>query len=68
MEKVPVYISQELYNRIRSRVKLSQGKFQDVEGYIEFILNEVAEEQIDHIYTPQEEEKIKRRLKKLGYL
>lgn len=67
-EKVPIYISQELYNKIRNRVKLSQGEFRDVGEYIEFILNEVVKEQIGHVYTPQEEEEIKSRLRKLGYL
>ena len=38
--------------------------------YIEFVLNEIAkeDEETQTAYTPEEEEEIKKRLKKLGYL
>ena len=36
----------------------------------EFVLNEIfkEEENREAVYTPEEEEKIKKRLKKLGYI
>jgi len=68
-EKVPVYISKELHNLISCRIRQSQGEFKSVQEYIEFVLNEILrEEKIEEAYTPEEEEEIKKRLKKLGYL
>ena len=69
-DKIPIYISKVLYEKIKERVKQSQGEFNSVEDYIEFVLNEVVreEEEEKEVYTPEEEEEIKRRLRSLGYL
>jgi len=67
--KVPVYISQHLYEKIKARVEASSGEFKNVEEYVEFVLEEVVkEEEPEQVYSPEEEEEIKRRLKSLGYL
>ncbi|HDH07304.1 MAG TPA: CopG family transcriptional regulator [Thermoproteales archaeon] len=69
-EKVPIYISKTLYERIKREVEESQGEFKNVEEFIEFVLREVLkeEETEEPAYTPEEEEEIKRRLRSLGYL
>ena len=69
-DKIPIYISKTLYEKIRERVEQSQGEFNSVEDYIEFVLNEVVREEKEEkeVYTPEEEEEIKRRLRSLGYL
>jgi len=68
-EKVPIYISKTLYERIKKEVEESQGEFKNVEEFIEFVLREVLKEETEEpAYTPEEEEEIKRRLRSLGYL
>lgn len=68
-EKVSIGISRVLYDKIKHRVSFSQGEFRNVEEYVEFVLSNVVEEDrgSKQIYTPQEEEEIKKRLKSLGY-
>jgi len=65
---VTVNIPRKLYEKIRKRVKESQGEFKDTQEYIEFVLNEIVKEDEEAVYAPEEEEEIKKRLKKLGYL
>jgi len=66
---VNVRIPKSLYEEISRRVKESGGEFKDVEEYVTFVLNEVVkEDEEENVYTPEEEEEIKRRLKQLGYL
>jgi len=68
-EKVAIYILKKLYEKIRQEVDKSQGEFKDVEEYIEFVLKELLkEEEVDRIYSEEEEERIKERLRKLGYI
>jgi len=67
-EKISVKISKDLFDMIKKQVKMSGGAFISVEEYIEFILLEVIkEEKKVRALTPEEEEKIKERLRKLGY-
>jgi Arc/MetJ-type ribon-helix-helix transcriptional regulator len=67
-EKISVKISKDLFDMIKKQVKMSGGAFISVEEYIEFILLEVIkEEKTVEALTPDEEEKIKERLRKLGY-
>jgi len=68
--KIPIYISEDLFKEAKKIVEQSQGEFKDVEEYVEFILKEVIkeEEKTKHTFTSKEEEKIKRRLRSLGYL
>ena len=41
VEKVAVYIWRDLYERVRREVEGSGGEFESVEGYVEFILEEI---------------------------
>lgn len=66
---VSIHVPSDLYEEIRRRVKSSQGEFKSVEEYVEFMLREVVkEEETEQVYTPAEEEEIKKRLRSLGYL
>lgn len=68
-DKVPIYISIELFKEIEDKIQSNQGEFQKVEEYVEFVLQEVLkDEESEQVYTPEEEEKIKKRLKSLGYM
>ncbi|HID17139.1 TPA: CopG family transcriptional regulator [Candidatus Bathyarchaeota archaeon] len=68
--KVSIEIPADLYEAVKRRVELSQGEFKSVEEYVEFVLREVVkeEEEPTQAYTPEEEEKVKERLRSLGYL
>ncbi|MEE8403385.1 MAG: hypothetical protein V3R93_06495 [Candidatus Hydrothermarchaeaceae archaeon] len=56
-----------LYEKIAERVKGTE--FESVEEYITFVLNEVITDQEEGpALTKEEEEKVKERLKGLGYL
>ena len=68
-KKVPVNISKELVDEVQRRVDQSGGEFQTVEEYIEFVLTELLrEDETEQVYTPEEEEEIKERLRRLGYI
>ena len=67
MEKVAVYISKELYEKAKKYVEES-GDFESVEELVEFVLNELLTEEEGYSLSPEEEEKIKERLRSLGYL
>lgn len=69
-KKVSINISKEIYEKAKKYVENSGGEFNSVEEFIEFVLKEVLEEEGEEkqVYTPEEEEEIKRRLKSLGYL
>ena len=67
--KVPINISKNLVDEIQRRVDESVGEFKTVEEYIEFVLTEVLkEDEPEQVYTPEEEEKIQKRLRDLGYI
>jgi len=68
-EKVHVAIPKELYEKCRKFVE-EQGGFNSVEEFIEFVLSEVlSEEGIEGVrLSKEEEEKVKERLKALGYI
>lgn len=66
--KVPVYISSELYEKAEKFIK-EQGGFSSVEELVEFVLNEIlSEEGVGETLSKEEEEKVKERLRALGYL
>lgn len=68
-EKIAVKISKELYEKAKKFVEESGGEFKNVEEFIEFVLKEVLEEEGEQpVYTPEEEEEIKKRLRALGYI
>lgn len=67
-DKVPVYISKELYERVKKFIE-EQGGFSSIEEFVEFVLKEVvSEEESGYVMTKEEEEKIKDRLRSLGYI
>ncbi|GBE55684.1 hypothetical protein BMS3Bbin15_01867 [archaeon BMS3Bbin15] len=67
---VAVDISDRLYSEIERRVKESE-EFKSVEEYITFVLEELLkdeEEEEEHSLSEEDEEKVKDRLRGLGYL
>lgn len=66
-EKISIQISKNIYEKAKKFIE-DQGGFSDVEELIEFLLNEVlSEEELDKKLTKEEEEKVKKRLRSLGY-
>ena len=68
MENKSVELPESLYNRIETRIK--DSKFTSVSEYVSFVLREklVSEEESSSQFTKEEEEKVKDRLRALGYL
>jgi len=66
--KIPVNISKKLVDEIQRRVDESRGEFKTVEEFIEFVLTELLKDEPEQAYTPEEEEEIKERLRRLGYI
>lgn len=67
MDKVEIKISREVYELLKKTVEESGGEFSSVEELAEFILREALSEE-EEVYSPEEEEEIKKRLRSLGYL
>ncbi len=67
-ERVSITIPKELYERAKRYVEESGGSFGSVEELVEFVLREVLSEEEEYTLTPEEEEKIKERLRSLGYI
>ncbi len=67
-EKVPITVSlsKELSKKIEDRMK--RLGFSSIQAYITYVLEQVAAEQEQEVYTKEEEEKIKDRLRAMGYL
>lgn len=67
-DKVTVKLSKDLYEKAKRYVE-NEGGFESVDEFIEFVVEQVLEEEASETtYTPEEEEKIKERLRSLGYL
>jgi len=68
-ERVPVYISKELYEKAKRFVE-EQGGFNSVEELVEFVLREVLEAgtEVGEQLSEEDEEKVKERLRALGYI
>lgn len=67
-DKVTIHLSKELYERAEKFVKESGG-FSNVDELVEFLLNEVlSEESAEYKLSKEEEEKVKERLRSLGYI
>jgi Arc/MetJ-type ribon-helix-helix transcriptional regulator len=70
--KIPVNISKSLHNEIELRVKRSKGAFKSVEDYVEFVLEEFIKQdkkdEMDKVKTQPENEEMKKRLRRLGYM
>ena len=67
MSKVKIEISKDIYDLLEKTVKESEGEFNGVEELLEFIIKEALSEE-EKVYSSEEEEEIKKRLKSLGYL
>ncbi len=65
-ETVEIKIPKSLYDKIKDEVSKSND-FKSVEEYVIFVL-ESALEETEEVYSPEEEEKVKERLRALGYL
>ena len=64
-----VKLRKDLVDAIQRQLDESRGEFTSVEEYIEFVLTEVLiEDELKQAYTPEEEEEIKERLRKRGYV
>ena len=64
-----IKISDELYEKIEKN--LSDYGFETVDEYVEFVLKEVLEDKSEgdeQVFSGEEEEIIKKRLRDLGYL
>jgi len=66
-DKVQISISKELYDKALKFIK-EQGGFNSVEELIEFLLREVLTEEEHVELSKEDEEKIKERLRALGYI
>ncbi len=66
-EKVLIGISKDLYERIKRFVE-AQGGFSSVEEFVEFVLRELVESEEVGGLSKEDEEKVRERLRALGYL
>jgi len=66
-EKAQVLIDRELYEKARKYVE-QQGTFSSVDELVEFLLRQLLEEQQGEVMSREEEEAVKDRLRRLGYL
>ncbi len=68
-EYVEIKIPKRIYDEIKKRVKES-NEFKSVEEYVTFVLEEILKEEDEEEYelSEEEEERIKERLRGLGYL
>jgi len=70
MAQKEVNISEELYAKIQKRVEESK-EFNSVDEYVKYVLEQVVEkteEKKEQPYSKEDEEKVKERLRSLGYL
>jgi len=67
-EKVSIKISKQLYDKVKKYIE-EQGGFSSVEEFVEFVINEVlSEESESYEMSKEDEEKVKERLRALGYI
>lgn len=65
-EFVQIKIPKRLYERILREIK--DTEFKSAEDFIIYVLEQVLEEEEESVYSKEEEEAIKERLRSLGYL
>ncbi len=63
-----ISISTELFNMISDRIKNSDNEFQSVDEYVEYVLKEVLRPNESKSYSQEEEDKIRKQLKEMGYI
>jgi len=69
-DKTEISISTELVNMIKQKIKNPQTGFDSVEDYVNYVLKEILMEDsdIEEEVSPEETERIKEELKKMGYI
>jgi Arc/MetJ-type ribon-helix-helix transcriptional regulator len=66
-DKVEVRIGRDLYEKARKFIE-ETGGFESVDELVEFLLREVLEEEQEQPMSEEDEEKVKERLRSLGYI
>lgn len=70
-KEISINLPEEVYQKLEERVKKT-NEFKSLEEYIVYVLKQVveklSEEEQEDVYSPEEEEEVKKRLKDLGYL
>ncbi len=66
-EKQTVYVSKDLYEKVKKYIQ-EQGTFNTVDELVEFMLNELLDQSVNETMSKEDEEKVKDRLKRLGYM
>jgi len=67
-DKKKISISAELFNLIYERINNSDNEFQSVDEYVDYVLKEVLNPANSKAYSKEEEEEIRKQLKKMGYV
>jgi|TARA_B110000495_G_C22483923_1_gene298702 guanylate kinase len=67
-ENKKISISSNMFKVISKRIEKSNQEFSSVDEYVEFILNEIFEENSEEPYNKDEEEEIRKHLQSMGYL
>ncbi|AMQ18881.1 hypothetical protein [Thermococcus peptonophilus] len=68
-QMVEIKIPKSLYDKIKERIE--DTGFDSVDDYVTYVLREVLanlEEDEEEVFSEEEEEKVKERLRALGYL
>ena len=66
-ERVQVSVTKDLYEKAKKYVE-EQGTFSSVDELVEFLLRQLLEEQGGTSMSKEDEEAVKDRLRRLGYL
>ena len=62
-----VYVSADIYQKIQERVEATG--FGSVDEYVAFVMEEVLKDEgEEEVFSKEEEEEVKKRLRALGYL
>ena len=64
--KLEIMIPKNLYEKIKE--KYEEAGFKDISEFIVFVLEQLLEETGGETLSPEEEEKVKERLRALGYI
>ncbi len=67
-DKKAVYLSADVYQKIQERAEATG--FGSVDEYVSFVMEEVLKDEGEEevVFTKEEEEEVKKRLRALGYL
>jgi hypothetical protein len=67
-ENNKISISSNMFKVISKRIEKSNQEFSSVDEYVEFILNEIFEENSEKPYNKDEEDEIRKHLQDMGYI